>query len=65
MEPTKEDEWQWFDLDNLPEKLYSTTRKFIERYLKLRKQNKKRIAIHNLSVQLAQFKMANDLIDGG
>ena len=37
MEPTKEDEWQWFDLDNLPEKLYSPSRKFIERYLKLRK----------------------------
>ncbi len=36
MEPTKEDDWQWFDLDRLPEKLYSPTRKFIEAYLKLR-----------------------------
>ena len=36
MEPTKEDEWRWFDLDNLPEKLYSPSRKFIEKYLKSR-----------------------------
>lgn len=34
MEPTKEDEWKWFELDNLPEKLYSPSRKFIEEYLK-------------------------------
>ncbi len=27
-------DWQWFDLDSLPEKLYSPTRKFIEAYLK-------------------------------
>ena len=33
MEPTKEDDWQWFDLDDLPEKLYSPSRKFIEKYL--------------------------------
>ena len=32
MEPTKEDEWQWFDLDNLPEKIYSPSRKFIDNY---------------------------------
>lgn len=32
MEPTKEDEWKWFDLDDLPENLYSPTRKFIEKY---------------------------------
>ena len=36
MEPTKENEWKWFDLDNLPEKLYSPSKKFIETYLKLR-----------------------------
>ena len=34
MEPTKEDEWKWFDLDNLPEKIYSPSKKFIEAYLK-------------------------------
>ena len=34
MEPTKEDEWKWFDLDNLPKKLYSPSKKFIENYLK-------------------------------
>ena len=32
MEPTKEDEWKWFDLDNLPENLYSPSKKFIESY---------------------------------
>ena len=37
MEPTKEDDWQWFDLDNLPEKLYSPSRKFIEKYLKIKR----------------------------
>ena len=36
MEPTKEDDWQWFDLDNLPEKIYSPSRKFIEKYLRER-----------------------------
>ena len=32
MEPTKEDEWKWFDLDNLPKNLYSPSKKFIETY---------------------------------
>ena len=32
MEPTKEDEWKWFDLNNLPERLYSPSKKFIENY---------------------------------
>ncbi len=32
MEPTKEDEWKWFDLDNLPNNLYSPSKKFIESY---------------------------------
>ena len=32
MEPTKEDEWKWFDLDNLPKNLYSPSKKFIELY---------------------------------
>ena len=33
MEPTKEDEWKWFNLDNLPDKIYSPSKKFIESYL--------------------------------
>lgn len=33
MEPTKEDEWKWFNLDNLPDKIYSPSRKFIEAYM--------------------------------
>ena len=40
MEPTKEDEWKWFDLDNLPEKIYSPSKKFIEAYLKSKKKIK-------------------------
>ena len=34
MEPEKEDDWQWFDLDDLPDKLYTPTKKFIDSYLK-------------------------------
>ena len=34
MEPDKEDEWKWFDLNNLPEKLYTPTRKMIDAYFK-------------------------------
>ena len=33
MEPEKEDEWCWFALDELPEKIYSPSRKFIEKYI--------------------------------
>lgn len=33
MEPDKEDEWRWFALDALPERLYSPSKKFIENYL--------------------------------
>jgi len=32
MEPTKEDDWQWFDLNNLPKNIYSPSRVFIEKY---------------------------------
>jgi len=32
MEPTKEDDWQWFDLNDLPENIYSPSRVFIEKY---------------------------------
>ena len=38
MEPTKQDDWQWFELNNLPKNLYSPSRKFIEEYKK--KENK-------------------------
>ena len=33
MEPEKEDEWRWFDLNNLPDNIYSPSQKFIEKYL--------------------------------
>ncbi len=33
MEPEKEDEWRWFDLDNLPDNIYSPSKYFIEKYL--------------------------------
>lgn len=32
MEPTKEDKWEWYNLDNLPENLYSPTKHFIDKY---------------------------------
>ena len=40
MEPDKQDEWKWFDLNNLPQKLYSPTKKFIETYLNTRRNVK-------------------------
>ncbi|MCI8349322.1 MAG: NUDIX domain-containing protein [Firmicutes bacterium] len=40
MEPDKQDEWQWFDLNNLPKNLYSPSRKFIEAYIENKKQEK-------------------------
>jgi hypothetical protein len=33
MEPTKEDEWKWFDLDTLPENLYSPTKHLADYYI--------------------------------
>ena len=36
MEPHSEDDWKWFPLDNLPEKLYSPSEKFIQTYLRSR-----------------------------
>lgn len=32
LEPTKHNEWKWFDINDLPENLYSPSRKFIEEY---------------------------------
>lgn len=37
MEPEKEDEWKWFDLDDLPENIYSPSKVFIEKYKENRK----------------------------
>lgn len=34
MEIEKEDKWQWFDLNELPQNLYTPSKKFIDNYLK-------------------------------
>ena len=34
MEPNKIDNWQWFKFDELPENIYSPSKKFIEKYKK-------------------------------
>ena len=33
MEPNKEDKWEWFELTNLPENVYSPSKKFIDDYM--------------------------------
>lgn len=33
LEPTKHSKWKWFDLNDLPENIYSPTKKFIDKYL--------------------------------
>ena len=32
MEPDKQDAWKWFDLDNLPDRIYSPSHQFIKAY---------------------------------
>lgn len=39
MEPTKEDEWKWFDLEDLPNNLYSPTKHFIDKYKEKNESN--------------------------
>ena len=39
MEPTKIDEWKWFSIDELPDNIYSPSRKCIEYYLENKKGN--------------------------
>ncbi len=38
MEPNKQDRWEWFDLDNLPDNLYSPSRKTLAKYLKIKER---------------------------
>ena len=38
MEPNKQDRWEWFDLDNLPDNLYSPSRKTLARSLKIKER---------------------------
>ena len=33
MEPEKEDKWEWFSLDALPENIYTPSKKFIDDYI--------------------------------
>lgn len=33
MEPDKEDKWEWFELTNLPENVFSPSKKFIDDYV--------------------------------
>lgn len=37
MEPDKIDDWKWFDIINLPDKIYSPSKKFIDEYLEINK----------------------------
>ena len=33
IEPDKQDEWCWFEIEKLPNNIYSPSKKFIEAYL--------------------------------
>ena len=37
MEPEKEDKWEWYDLDELPDNLYSPTKKALKLYKEKRR----------------------------
>jgi len=43
MEPTKHSEWKWFELDNLPENIYSPSKKFLDAYLKMENRLLKKV----------------------
>lgn len=43
MEPDKQDEWKWFSLDNLPERIYSPSKKFIDAYIVKNQQGDKEL----------------------
>ena len=38
MEPNKQDRWEWFDLNNLPNNLYTPSKKTIAKYLKIKER---------------------------
>ena len=40
LEPTKHSEWKWFEINDLPDKLYSPSKKFIEAYIKMNGKEK-------------------------
>ena len=44
MEPDKQDEWKWFSLQDLPEKIYSPSKKIIDAYIA---KNKNTLNIYN------------------
>lgn len=41
LEPTKHSEWKWFELNNLPQNLYTPTKEFIEKYLEMDHKKKR------------------------
>ena len=41
MEPEKEDRWEWFSLNELPNNIYSPSKKFIDNYINKQKVFKK------------------------
>ena len=42
MEPEKEDKWEWFNLNELPESIYSPSKKFIDNYINKQKGSLKK-----------------------
>ena len=41
MEPDKEDEWRWFDINELPNNIYTPSKMFIDKYIdEIWKENK-------------------------
>jgi hypothetical protein len=40
MEPEKEDRWEWFSLNELPNNIYSPSKKFIDNYINKQKNLK-------------------------